>query len=155
MPNVQIPNGRRMTLAMGIAMLVLGLPTDHLNAGKSIGVQIKLDGPTVTPNKGKGPPAHAPAHGYRRKFCYRYYPMAEVYHDSERGIWFYSDGTTWRTGVKLPVDLGRNLGGHVSIELESDHPAGEHARIRETHRPNPESASETRPETSDHDPNPS
>ena len=36
-----------------------------------------------------GPPPHAPAHGYRAKHTYRYYPDASVYFDISRKIYFY------------------------------------------------------------------
>jgi hypothetical protein len=34
-----------------------------------------------------GPPAHAPAHGYRAKHRYRYYPSCSVYFDIGRVLW--------------------------------------------------------------------
>ena len=44
-----------------------------------------------------GPPAHAKAHGYRAKHQYRYYPIVQkVYHDSERGLYFYLKVITGR-----------------------------------------------------------
>ncbi len=42
-------------------------------------------------NRG-GPPPWAPAHGYRAKHRYRYYPSAEIYFDLGRGIYFYYEG---------------------------------------------------------------
>ena len=37
-------------------------------------------------HKKNGPPAHAPAHGYRAKHQYRYFPSCKVYHDIDRGL---------------------------------------------------------------------
>ena len=73
------------------------------------------------PKKG-GPPAHAPAHGYRAKHQYRYYPSSNVYEDTERGIYFYLKGDNWEVGASLPLPLREGLGASVSLELDTDKP---------------------------------
>ena len=73
------------------------------------------------PKKG-GPPAHAPAHGYRAKHQYRYYPSSNVYKDTERGIYFYLKGDKWEVGASLPLPLRDGLGESVSLELDTDKP---------------------------------
>jgi hypothetical protein len=82
-------------------------------------------------HKKVGPPAHAPAHGYRAKHQYRYYPDQKVYHDSERGLYFYLRGENWEVGASLPSPLRSALGDSVTIELDTDKPYvynAEHAR---------------------------
>jgi len=74
-----------------------------------------------------GPPAHAPAHGYRAKHQYRYYPSSNVYKDPERGIYFYLKGDKWEVGASLPLPLREGLGESVSLELETDKPYIHHA----------------------------
>ena len=74
-----------------------------------------------------GPPAHAPAHGYRAKHQYRYYPSSNVYKDTERGIYFYLKGDKWEVGASLPLPLREGLGESVSLELETDKPYIHHA----------------------------
>ena len=74
-----------------------------------------------------GPPAHAPAHGYRAKHQYRYYPSSNVYKDTERGIYFYLKGDKWEVGASLPLPLREGLGESVSFELETDKPYIHHA----------------------------
>lgn len=74
-----------------------------------------------------GPPAHAPAHGYRAKHQYRYYPSSNVYKDTERGIYFYLKGDRWEVGASLPLPLRENLGDSVSLELDTDKPYIHHA----------------------------
>ena len=69
-----------------------------------------------------GPPSHAPAHGYRAKHHYRYYPSRSVYHDTERGLYFYLKGDNWEVGASLPSSLRVGLGDSVSIELDTDRP---------------------------------
>ena len=69
-----------------------------------------------------GPPAHAPAHGYRAKHQYRYYPSQKVYHDTDRGLYFYLKGENWEVGASLPSRLKAALGESVTIELDTDKP---------------------------------
>lgn len=84
----------------------------------SAGIHIGGGGPTV---KG-GPPPHAPAHGYRAKYNYYYYPDAYVYFDISRKLYFYLEGDKWRMSVSLPHSLHIRLGEHVVIEMDSDKP---------------------------------
>ena len=69
-----------------------------------------------------GPPPHAPAHGYRAKHTYRYYPCERVYFDTGRGMYFYLEGSSWRMSVSLPSALRVQLGDHVNIAMYSDKP---------------------------------
>jgi hypothetical protein len=78
-------------------------------------------------HKKKGPPAHAPAHGYRAKHQYRYYPSRSVYYDTGRGLYFYLKGKNWEVGASLPTNLRVGLGDSVSIELDTDRPYIHHA----------------------------
>jgi hypothetical protein len=73
-------------------------------------------------NKKGGPPPHAPAHGYRAKHQYRYYPNCNVYHDPSRGVYFFLKGDGWAVGASLPLDLQSNLGASVSLEMDTDKP---------------------------------
>lgn len=72
-------------------------------------------------DKKNGPPQHAPAHGYRAKHMYRYYPEEAVYHDTDRGVYFYIDGGNWTMSVSLPgtIRLGTR---YVSLEIDGDEP---------------------------------
>jgi hypothetical protein len=83
-----------------------------------VGVHIDAGDPVVK----NGPPQHAPAHGYRAKHRYHYYPNAYVYFDLSRKIYFYLEGNIWRMSVSLPNSLSVNLGAHVAIEMDSDKP---------------------------------
>lgn len=77
-------------------------------------------------NKG-GPPPHAPAHGYRAKHHYRYYPSCSVYYDSGRKIYFYLKSDNWEVGASLPSSIRVRLGEYVTMELETDKPYVYHA----------------------------
>jgi hypothetical protein len=76
----------------------------------------------VYSQKKGGPPPHAPAHGYRAKHQYRYYPNCNVYHDAGRGVYFYLQGDGWAVGASLPLDLRSDLGVSVNLELDTDKP---------------------------------
>jgi hypothetical protein len=82
------------------------------------GIHIGGDKPVVR----GGPPPHAPAHGYRAKHTYYYYPDAYVYFDISRKVYFYLQGDTWRMSASLPHSFRVRLGDHVTIELDSKRP---------------------------------
>ena len=77
--------------------------------------------------KKKGPPAHAPAHGYRAKHQYRYYPSRSVYYDTGRRLYFYIKGENWEVGASLPNQIRIGLGDSVNIELDTDIPYIHHS----------------------------
>lgn len=71
----------------------------------------------------EGPPPHAPAHGYRAKHQYRYYPHQNVYYEPARGMYFYMAGNGWSFGASIPAGLTvASLGTYVSIGLDTAHP---------------------------------
>jgi hypothetical protein len=105
---------------------------------KSVGVQIGDEPEPVVVAKSKpkgGPPAHAPAHGYRAKHHYRYYPSCYVYFDISRKCYFYLDGDNWKVSVSLPVSLRAQLGEYVSIEMDTDRPYTKFEDHKKTYPP--------------------
>jgi hypothetical protein len=97
---------KRLGIAILLIVCILALPVCAFAGGKSKG----------------GPPAHAPAHGYRAKYQYQYYAQANVYYDTTRRLYFYAEGGNWQASVSLPVDLKLRLGDHVTVEMDSDKP---------------------------------
>jgi len=85
--------------------------------------------------KHKGPPRHAPAHGYRAKHKYYYYPESRVYFDYNRGLYSYLSGRNWEISAKLPLNLKVQLGNHVSIEMDSEKPFIKHAEHKAKYPP--------------------
>jgi hypothetical protein len=83
--------------------------------------------PNLYSQKKGGPPPHAPAHGYRAKYQYRYYPNCNVYHDASRGMYFYMKGDGWAVGASLPTDLLSNLGASVTLDMDTDKPYEQNA----------------------------
>jgi hypothetical protein len=78
--------------------------------------------PAPVATRPKGPPSHAPAHGYRRKREYVRYPSCNVYFDRERALWFWLEGEEWRVGAKLPSSIRIDVHEGVTVELEGDMP---------------------------------
>jgi hypothetical protein len=79
-------------------------------------------GPNDQVAKKNGPPAHAPAYGYRAKYQYRYYPACSVYFDVGRKVYFYLESDQWRISAELPNRLRVGLGDYVFLEMDSDRP---------------------------------
>ena len=88
--------------------------------------------PPATKN---GPPAHAPAHGYRAKHRYKYYPSCSVYFDIGRSVYFYLEGDSWRVSVELPDHLRVRLGGAVVVEMDTDKPYLHHKYHKQKYPP--------------------
>lgn len=85
-----------------------------------------------------GPPPWAPAHGYRAKHRYRYYPSSHVYCDTSRGIYFYYEGGTWRAGASLPASVHIDVGDYVSLEMDTDEPYRYHSEVIKRYPPGQE-----------------
>jgi hypothetical protein len=117
------PNTITKTLICGVsAMFLLSLGACQI---KSAGVHIGDEPEPVVVAKSKpkgGPPAHAPAHGFRAKHHYRYYPSCYVYFDVSRKCYFYLSGDRWKVSASLPVHMRVQLGNYVSIEMDTDRP---------------------------------
>lgn len=87
-----------------------------------------------TAKKG-GPPPHAPAHGYRAKHRYRYYPDCSVYYDPGREIYFYLEGANWHVGASLPRTIRVEYGDYVNIEMDTDTPYIHHDEHKHKYPP--------------------
>jgi hypothetical protein len=108
-----------------IVLVTISFSTTCL-AGNAISVQWG-DNPKQASDAGVykrkgGPPPHAPAHGYRAKHQYRYYPSRNVYYDQGRGVYFYIKGDGWTVGASLPTDLRSDLGYAVNLDMDTDNP---------------------------------
>lgn len=122
----------RMTVA---ALLVLAFAMPASSAFAKPGKVKKHVGPAphgvvVAPKsvKRNGPPAHAPAHGYRRKHQYRYYPRQKVYYSAEQKQYFWMDGGAWKFGAKLPSSVRLTERG-VSVDLPTLKPFTMHKMV--------------------------
>jgi hypothetical protein len=103
-----------------LAIIICFLALLMLNACSVTGGGVHVGGP----EQESGPPPHAPAYGYHAKHAYHYYPNAFVYFDVSSQVYFYLEGTVWKTAVVLPdtyrvkiVDIE-----YVSVDLDDDKP---------------------------------
>ncbi len=95
---------------------------DSFSFSLNTGNQSDQKSPAVSESNGNGPPAHAPAWGYRSKHHYRYYPSASVYYEASSGLYFYLSGANWQASASLPDALKVKLGSYVSLDLDTDKP---------------------------------
>jgi hypothetical protein len=72
--------------------------------------------------QGHGPPPWAPAHGYRAKYRYLYYPEVQVYWDFSRGLYFYFDKGRWVAAASLPPSIVAANKFSVELEMDVDRP---------------------------------
>ncbi|MFP3928199.1 MAG: hypothetical protein ACLFUE_09235 [Desulfobacteraceae bacterium] len=82
-----------------------------------------------------GPPPWAPAHGYRAKHRYRYYPSCQVYYDEGRGVYFYMRQGGWQVSVSLPSHLRLQARDYVTLEMDTDRPYRYHRDVVDRYPP--------------------
>ncbi len=73
----------------------------------------------VSPSVQDTPVSTNPA---QKTFSYHYYPSANIYYDTQRRLYFYSDGEDWYESVTLPAALRLNPDEVVALELATDTP---------------------------------
>lgn len=76
--------------------------------------------------KGKGgPPAWAPANGYRAQTRHVYFPSHNFYYDTQRNVYIYPSGSTWLIRPSLPSFYGKldlRSASKIELDLQSDAP---------------------------------
>jgi len=115
---------KMITLAAGLSILLL---TFIWGNSTSITSGFPFAGYISSANA--EPPPWAPAHGYRAKHQYRYYPASHIYYDTARKLYFYLEGENWRFGVSLPVGIKLDVTDHVVLEMDTDKPYEFHTDV--------------------------
>lgn len=87
------------------------------------------------PELSSGPPPWAPAHGYRAKFTYRYYPSSLVYFNIEKGVYFYLSNGVWVNSYYLPQTISIAPDGYVILKMDVDKPYTFHKDVVKRHPP--------------------
>jgi hypothetical protein len=87
------------------------------------------------PPRESGPPPWAPAHGYRARHCYHYYPSSYVYYDTGRKLYFYYDRGNWQVSVSLPTRIHIDINDYVSLEMGTDKPYEYHPEVVKKYPP--------------------
>jgi len=82
-----------------------------------------------------GPPPWAPAHGYRAKYSYRYYPSTQIYFDTGRSIYFYFSNGSWQAAARLPLQMQSSLGHSVTLEMNEAKPYRYHSEVIKQYPP--------------------
>ncbi len=80
-------------------------------------------------HKPAGPPPWAPAHGYRAKHRYRYYPSSHVYYDIGRGLYFHYGDGHWRVSVSFPAGIHIDVNDYVTLEMDTSRPYEHHSEV--------------------------
>ena len=117
----------RLPLAGLIMLFILGCASTRGGVGYKWGSPEPAHQPETKVAHTHGPPDHAPAHGYRAKYSYRYYPAKEVYYNTERRLYFYIEGGVWVSDALLPYQLRISLGEYEIVEMDTDTPYAYHA----------------------------
>ena len=73
-------------------------------------------------NKDTGPPPWAPAHVYRAKYRYRYYPTSRVYYEEGSGAYFYYRDGQWQISASLPIGFRIDVNDFVTLEMNTNRP---------------------------------
>ncbi len=116
----------RLPLAALMMLFIFGCASTKDGVGYEWGSQEPAHRPESKVAHTHGPPDHAPAHGYRAKYRYRYYPAKEVYYNTERRVYFYIEGGVWVSDALLPYQLKISLGEYETVEMDSDTPYAYH-----------------------------
>ncbi len=99
------------------------------------GPDIKDSKHDLPPHQKKGPPPWAPAHGYRAKHHYRYYPAAQVYYNTNRSSYIYYNNGRWEISVSLPDRIKINIHDFVTLEMDTDKPHKYHTEVAKKYPP--------------------
>ena len=81
-----------------------------------------------------GPPPWAPAHGYRAKYRYRYYPSSYVYFGEDMGLYYYYYAGRWEESPILPANIYLDV-DYVMLEMDADRPYEFHRDVVKRYPP--------------------
>lgn len=121
---------------VALLLTVLFLMATGCEGGRvTVGTSPQYDAPGPGPGARGGPPPWAPAHGYRAKYQYRYYPSAQIYFDTGRNIYFYYRNGQWEVSAQIPASLQVQLGDSVTLEMNTDQPYRYHPDVVKRYPP--------------------
>ena len=123
---------KRVTLIM---VLLAGFVLSTMISGCQKSRVVVVDDHPVYEAKSPGPPPWAPAHGYRAKHRYHYYPSSYVYFDIDRRLYFYVSAGQWRVSASLPADIRIEVGDSVVLEMDTDTPYRYHTDVVKNYPP--------------------
>ncbi|SDB10044.1 hypothetical protein SAMN05660653_00527 [Desulfonatronum thiosulfatophilum] len=118
-----------------LLMLVLAVGNLYLMGCAGTSVAVGNEPHYTGRGPGGGPPPWAPAHGYRAKHRYVYYPSFQIYYDTARSLYFYMSDGVWRTSGRLPQGSPASLGGSVVLHMDTDRPFQFHSEVAKRYPP--------------------
>jgi hypothetical protein len=101
----------------------------------TVGTEPTYQPPPPPPSRSAGPPPWAPAHGYRAKYQYYYYPSSHVYYDTVRSVYFYYSGEKWTASVSLPSSVRIDVNEYVTLEMDTHEPYRYHPEVVKRYPP--------------------
>ena len=117
-------------LAVGLMIfLVFGCASNQGGTGAERGALERLDQQDVGVAPKHAPPSNAPAYVDKAQYRYHYYPSSEVYYNTWRRIYFYTEGNVWVSDALLPYRLRTRLGAYQSVEIYADTPYEYHRYV--------------------------
>jgi hypothetical protein len=125
---------RKQTLYM---LLLLLLMIGNLQLSGCAGTTVMVGDDPYYRDRGSqgGPPPWAPAHGYRAKYRYYYYPGFQIYYDPARSLYFYFSEGGWQASGSLPRGGPRQLGDRVTLHMDTDRPFQFHPEVTKRYPP--------------------
>jgi hypothetical protein len=124
----------RMRILLGAILLIM-VGFSFLQVGCTLSIGNAPAQVYTPPPPEPGPPPWAPAHGYRAKHRYYYYPESYVYFDVGRSLYFYYSGGGWQASVALPSGIHIAAGEYVALEMDADRPYVYHADVEKKYPP--------------------
>jgi hypothetical protein len=118
-----------------IAMLAIAIWGCGTSGDVHWGKDKRYENPPPSAAEKRGPPDWAPAHGYRAKHRYLYFPSCSVYYDTDRSIYFYIEDGHWVISADLPGGLSVRLGTYVVLEMDTDKPYRHHGQHQKKYPP--------------------
>lgn len=85
--------------------------------------------------KEPAPAPWAPVQGAQSKYHYDYYHGSAVYYDTARKLYFYHDGTQWKSTTLLPEGVVVDWKRYVVLDMGTDKPYRYHAEVVKSYPP--------------------
>ena len=109
-------------LFFGLCFILLFIFAGCQGMTIAIGDNPHKEAPAPSTYKDEGPPPWAPAHGYRAKYRYRYYPNSRVYYNEGSGVYFYYKDGQWQVSASFPAAIRIDFNDFITLEMNTDRP---------------------------------
>lgn len=114
-------------ILLAVLFMALGM------SGNDVIAQGKGKGQAKVKKSGGGPPAWAPAHGYRAKTRHVFFKEYDVYYDLQRSVYISLSGSNWVVSAEIPAKIA-NVNLSAAVQLEIDLDADDPQRLYRNHK---------------------